>query len=402
MSNRLPNKVRTMLLGITLSAIGNGLVLPYLFIYLHNVRGISSALAGVIVGYGALSSLAISPLVGNMVDHWGPKPVLLIALVVSGLGYGSWGWVHSAGGAFLVITICSFGQSAMWPAQGAINTELTPEHLRERVYGAQFAVLNLGIGIGGLISSSVVHLDNARSFQHLFWGDGISFWVYFFVVLTLGKTGHRTKQQRTDNKKLEGGWIDVIRDRTFVKVWLVALFGIFFSYSQLEVGFAAFSTSVGKLPPSHIAWAYAANTLVIASFQLWVVKKIETMPRGRAMGIAAVFWAFAWLALSFAGLFTNIALIMVIVCQVIFSFGEMFWSPTLPSITNQLAPDHLRGRYNAAGGNAWQLALIMGPATAGTMLGAKLHWLWLGGLIVGLFVVAFAAFRLKLPARSID
>ena len=173
MSNRLPNKVRTMLLGITLSAIGNGLVLPYLFIYLHNVRGISSALAGVIVGYGALSSIAISPLVGNMVDHWGPKPVLLIALVVSGLGYGSWGWVHSAAGAFLVITICSFGQSAMWPAQGAINTELTPEHLRERVYGAQFAVLNLGIGIGGLISSSVVHLDNARSFQHLFWGDGI-------------------------------------------------------------------------------------------------------------------------------------------------------------------------------------------------------------------------------------
>jgi len=74
----------------------------------------------------------------------------------------------------LVITVCSFGQSAMWPAQGAIATELTPEHLRERIYGIQFAMLNLGIGIGGLISSIAVTLDNARSFELLFFGDGIS------------------------------------------------------------------------------------------------------------------------------------------------------------------------------------------------------------------------------------
>jgi hypothetical protein len=32
----------------------------------------------------------------------------------------------------------------MWPSQNAISTELTPEHLRERVFGAQFAMLNLG------------------------------------------------------------------------------------------------------------------------------------------------------------------------------------------------------------------------------------------------------------------
>ena len=29
--------------------------------------------------------------------------------------------------AFLVTTVCAMGQSAMWPSQSAISTELTPE-----------------------------------------------------------------------------------------------------------------------------------------------------------------------------------------------------------------------------------------------------------------------------------
>ena len=57
-----------MLLGIALSALGNGLVLPYTFIYFHNIRDFPIAVAGLIASYGAFSSLAISPLVGNLID----------------------------------------------------------------------------------------------------------------------------------------------------------------------------------------------------------------------------------------------------------------------------------------------------------------------------------------------
>jgi predicted MFS family arabinose efflux permease len=95
----------------------------------------------------------------------------------------------------------------------------------------------------------------------------------------------------------------------------------------------------------------------------------------------------------------NGALFFVIGCQFIFAFGEMIWSPILPSIANQLVPNHLRGRYNAATANTWQIAMTGGPAVAGMMLGAKLHWLWLIGLMGGLVVVAIAALRLKLPNR---
>ena len=93
------------------------------------------------------------------------------------------------------------------------------------------------------------------------------------------------------------------------------------------------------------------------------------------------------------------ALFFVILCQFIFALGEMIWSPILPSVVNQLAPEHLRGRYNAAGTNAWQISLIAGPTFAGTLLGFNAHWYWLAGLIAGLLVISIAASRLKLPDR---
>ena len=363
-----------MLLGIALSALGNGLVLPYTFIYFHNIRGFPIAVAGLIASYGAFSSLAISPLVGNLIDKWGPKPVLITSLLVSAAGFSLLSQVKTIPQAFLVTTICSTGQAAMWPSQNAISTELTPEHLRERVFGAQFAMLNLGIGIGGLVSSLVVTLDNARTFELLFIGDGLSYLVYLVVVLTIRGVGRRSALERLERSKLAGGWADVLADKTFVKFWFVAVFAVLFSYSQLEVGFTAFSTSISGLQPRDLAWAYAVNTFVIAAFQLWVNKKLILMKRKTGMSIAVLFWALAWVSLAASGVIKTSALFFVILCQFIFAFGEMIWSPILPSVVNQLAPEHLRGRYNAAGANAWQISLIAGPTIAGTLLGAGAHW----------------------------
>jgi MFS family permease len=398
-NEKLPKQAQIMLLGIALSALGNGLVLPYTFIYFHNIRGFPIAVAGVIASYGAFSSLSISPLVGNLIDKWGPKPVLITSLLVSFVGYCSLSQVKTIPQAFLVTTICATGQSAMWPSQNAISSELTLEYMRERIYGAQFAMLNLGIGIGGLVSSLVVTLDNPRTFEILFIGDGISYLVYLAVVLTLKNVGRRSEHERIERAKLAGGWSDVLADKTFVKFWFVAMLAFLFSYSQLEVGFTAFSISISGLAPRDLAWAYAVNTFVIAAFQLWVNKQLLLVKRKTAISIAVLLWAAAWVSLALSGAIKSSPLFFVILCQFIFALGEMIWSPILPSIVNQLAPEHLRGRYNAAGSNAWQISLIAGPTFAGTLLGFNAHWYWLAGLILGLLVISIAASRLKLPDR---
>lgn len=398
--NRLPTKVRIMLVGILFSAIGNGLVFPYMFLFVHNILGFSTLTAGVLLSYGALSALVVSPIWGSLVDRYGARPVLMFSLVVSAISYASLSLVNTLFQLFFVFTFCCIGQSGMWPAQGAINTFLTPEHLRERIYGAQFAVLNLGIGIGGLLSSTWVKLDNARTFEILFIGDGISYLLYLSAVIFLGKVENKSIGALDSKPNEDSGWSTVLADRIFRKVWLISLFAIFCGYAQLEVGFAAFSTSEAGLQPRDLAWAFAANTFLIATCQLWATKKLINYSRKFAISAAVLFWALAWAALALSGIKFISPLFWAIACQFIFGIGEMIWSPILPSIVNQLAPDHLRGRYNSASAATWQVGQIAGPAFAGLMLGWKVPWLWISLLITALVFISIVASKLNLPKRE--
>jgi hypothetical protein len=42
-----------------------------------------------------------------------------------------------------------------------------------------------------------------------------------------------------------------------------------------------------------------------------------------------------------------VAVLCVVACAAIFGFGETMLSPVMPALTNALASDELRGRYNA-------------------------------------------------------
>jgi MFS family permease len=86
----------------------------------------------------------------------------------------------------------------------------------------------------------------------------------------------------------------------------------------------------------------------------------------------------------------------------VFALGETLLQPTIPAITNDLSPDHLRGRYNAIMAGAFQLAAVTGPVAAGVMLGARFNVEFIGMLILGCAVMAFIAIAVerRIPAQA--
>ena len=56
-------------------------------------------------------------------------------------------------------------------------------------------------------------------------------------------------------------------------------------------------------------------------------------------------------------------------CASVFAFGETLLQPTIPALVNDLAPDHLRGRYNAVSSGSFQLAAVIAPPIAGFLIG---------------------------------
>ena len=91
----LPRSVQVLQLGGLMNAVGNGLVLPFTFIYLHNERGFSLGLAGLILGTNAAVSLLAGPVSGPLVDRLGGRRVLTVALGFLMVGFGSYAFVES-------------------------------------------------------------------------------------------------------------------------------------------------------------------------------------------------------------------------------------------------------------------------------------------------------------------
>ena len=174
-SPRVPPLARRILLGNGLSAVGSGLTMPLLIVYLGEIRGLGLTIGGLVVAYMAVVSLVVFPLVGWASDRQGPKPVLMAGLVVEAVGVALLGAVASVPSAFLVGTIVALGSAMAWPAQSALLGRVTTQENRQRVFGIQFMLLNLGLGVGGIVSALVVSETDPQTFVWLYLADATAY-----------------------------------------------------------------------------------------------------------------------------------------------------------------------------------------------------------------------------------
>ncbi|WP_433314931.1 MFS transporter [Micromonospora chersina] len=393
-------EARRILIGTLLSAVGRGLTLPFLFIYLTDVRGLSDARAGLVIGWFGAVTLALSPLGGTLIDRFGARRVVLPCLVVEAIGTGSLALVDSTATAFGVMTLIAIGSSAIWAGQNTILASLTGDGERQRVFGLNFALLNLGIGVGGLISGAVVDVARPVTFQAIYVLDAVSYLMPGLILLSLPHVGHRLAGDRAaDTETAPGGYLTVLRDRPFRRLVLFGLVLTTCGYAQIEVGFAAYSVRVVEVSPRVVAWALAGNTVMIVLSQLLVIRRMEGRSRTGALAAVGAVFATAWLVLGAAGVVGTgnalLAALGVVACSAIFGFGETMLSPVMPALTNALATDELRGRYNAMSSMIFGISGVIGPVTAGPLIGAAHGRLWVAVVVGGCLTASVLALSLR-------
>src|SRR5882724_3336233 len=91
---RLPRDVWLLQLGGVANSFGNGVVLPFLVIYLHDVRGFGLGLSGLVVSVSAAAQLTAGLIAGPLVDRLGARPVLGAGLVMQSVGFALFPLVH--------------------------------------------------------------------------------------------------------------------------------------------------------------------------------------------------------------------------------------------------------------------------------------------------------------------
>jgi len=393
---------RRIVAGIALSAIGRGMTLSLLMVYLHDMRGFTTSFGGLLLAWGALFGIACTAPLGALVDRIGPKIVMVFGLLISGLSALSFSVVTTHTHAFIAMTLFAFGGQCVWPSQSVILTRVTPEEDRPKIFGFNFMLMNLGLGVGGFLSSIIIRENSIFSYQVMYWLDGATYLVFLFFVWGLD-TPHAGKYIAKEHEPEKGSYRELFAIRELSILTFAGIILLTFGYGPLQSGLPIYATQYLDLAPNWLGIIFGVNTFAIVIFQPLVLNMIEKYSKYTALIAVAVIWALSWLAVGVSPYLSMfMAGIALCISQLIFAFGEMVHAPISPALMQELTPEHIRGRASALTSLQWGISGIAGPAVAGLMIGAHLEQLWVALMAVGVLlpIPFFALLKREKEARD--
>ena len=382
----LTPKARRLVLGVGFNAIGGGMTMSLILVYLHDMRGFTTTFGGLLLAWSAFMALLIGGPSGALIDRIGPKKVILTGLLLKISATAAWAFVDNKTMAIIVATASAIGDSTTWPGQTVMLTRMTKPEDRQKIFGLNFMLLNLGLGLGGLISSLIVSNSSLLSYQILYLVDACTFLIFFLAILSFHGPEVGKYVAEADEPQ-SGSYSELFKITSLMRLSFGGLVLMIFGYGATMSGIPLFATQVLNLSPKWLGVIFAANTITIFILQPLVLKFLPRFSKQRALVSVSFIWALSWLFVGMtplAPLF--VAVILLSVSQIVFAFGEMVWSPTAPALANELSPEHLRGRANALMGMQWGISGVIGPAMAGTMIDADLGILWVVLMIFGALI----------------
>src|ERR687895_1886863 len=171
----LPRSVWLLQVGGLANAFGNGVVLPFVIIYLHNVRGIPLWIAGLAAAANAGAGIVSGAAGGALADRFNARRVLILSLIGQAAVIACFPLVREAWHALALQLLMGCFSGAFWPSQSALLTALTPTDRRHAAFGQQRVTMNLGFGLGGLTGGLIANAQDTPSFTILFILDAATF-----------------------------------------------------------------------------------------------------------------------------------------------------------------------------------------------------------------------------------
>lgn len=371
----LPRAVTTLQAGGLVNSFGNGVVYPFLFIYLHNVRGIGLAVVGLVLATHAVASIVAGPVFGSQIDRFGGKAMLAVSLAVLTVGYAGYALVHEPWQGFAVAAVSGVGVGGFWPSQSTLIAGLTPAEQRPAAFAMQRVVMSLGIGLGALTGGLIAATDSPGTFTLLFLLDAATFVVYATVMLTLVPEPSLGGSAQPPGRA--GSYGDVLRHRPFVAViGLNALF-IFAGFSGFDV-LPVYAKNEAGLTEAEIGLLFSVNTAVIVLAQAPLARFARGRRRMPTLSLLGLLWAAGWLLVPLAGAATAGAMWLLTATMVAFALGQCLHGTVAAPLVADLAEPRLLGRYMALNALSWQVGFALGPAVGGAALDLSPSGVWLG------------------------
>ncbi len=397
-----------ILITILIDMIGVGIIVPVLPELLEDLTGGSVAQAAVIGGYlvfaYAFMQFVFSPVLGNLSDRFGRRPVLLLSLLGLTFDYLMMAIAPFVWYLFIGRIIAGIAGAALATAT-AYMTDITPPHKRTHRFGLIGAAFGLGFIIGPVLGGELGEFGPRVPFYA---AAGLAFANFLFGLLVLPESLPKTSRRKFDIRRANPfGAVLALRKYPSV-LWLLAVLFFFqLSAQSLPTVFSYFTVEMFNFSSSTIGRTLGAFGLGFAISQALIAGPLSRgigEPAVAMIGLLAAVVAFAGVALS-AEVFYLYLFIMI-------GTVSGLAPPSINGVLSRQVPDNGQGELQGAVNAASALATIIGPLAAtqifsyftttpgspGYFPGAPFIAAS-ASVAVGLLVFAFAAWRFELGRR---
>jgi MFS family permease len=374
----LPGPVWILCAGTFVNRFGS-FVAVFLILYLRS-RGYSIAEAGLVVSFYGIGNVVAAGVGGWVADRFGRRNALALSMFSSAVTLLLLSQAQSLPLIIVLTTLAGMTGEMYRPAAAALLTDLTPAG--ERI--PAFALNRLAINLGFAAGPAVAGLLAERSFFLIFLGDALTSAAFGVIALTTLPEGVRVR--RGEERRGEAVRT-MLHDRAFVFFLISSVLGAFV-YFQSQTTFPLHVRASG-LSDADYGLLISLNGLAIVLFELPLVAITQRFPYRPVLTVGSLLVGLGFALNAVANDLPELALTVLI-----WTLGEIIYAPVASAYVADIAPEHLRGRYQGAWGLTWGLAYVFAPAVGAAIFAWSSDGLW---LICGL--LGLAAALLLLVAR---
>lgn len=348
-----------VLFGTFFARLSTFFVMPFFAIYLATL-GFSASVIGTVFAVSAISGLFMSFFGGTLSDRHGRKQLMLIGIGLNALTFTGFALATELIWFYIFSVLMGVSRSFLEPASRALISDTTKPEQRVIVYNVRYFLINIAAAIGPLLAV-VLSLTGAKS---AFFIVTAVYVIYGLIITSLFRKYPFEESDATKAGPRLTETFRVLRaDKTFRYVIIGMIFAI--------IGYSQFNSTLPQFIAFHdgfsdgsrlFAYLLTVNAITVLIVQYPIMRfGIRVSP------IKSLFFGVATLSIGLLLIGFASEVWVLFVAMVIFTVGEVLMFTMTDVLTDELAPEHLRGTYFGAMGLT-ALGQSVGPIIGGLLL----------------------------------
>lgn len=362
---------------VFIDLVGFGIVIPVLPFYAQGTAfGATPRTVGILFASYSVMQLIFSPILGNLSDKYGRRPVLLVSIIGTGIGFLILGLAKT-------ITMLFVGRILDGITGGNISTaqaymaDITSEENRAKAMGMIGAAFGLGFifgpAIGGILSRWGIHVPFFFAASLCFANATL---LYFRLPETIDKK--KVANERVQRRRLRDAKRALKEPRLVFLLVIYFLFIMAFSIMTSSFSFYTMFRFGYDAQETGYLFAYVGLIAVIIQGGLMgrLVKRFGELP---LVIIGALCFAISLFAVPFVGPAAG-GLGALLLGGGVFSMGNSLATPALTSLASKSVGPEQQGIVLGVTQSTASLARAFGPSVSAILISSSIAHLGADGM----------------------